>query len=61
MDEGRKKIIGLMASILGARMLAQLENIRPSPVQSCIIADAVTLAERIMGRIDSVFASGKQG
>jgi hypothetical protein len=32
MDEGRKRVIGIMAAILAARKLCQLESTRPSPV-----------------------------
>ena len=41
MDEGRKRVIGVMAAILAARKLCQLESTRPSPALNSIIADAV--------------------
>ena len=44
---------GIMAAILAARKLAQLESTRPSPALHSIIADAVIFAERIMQRIDA--------
>ena len=53
MDDGRKRVIGIMAAILAARKLCQLESTRPSPALHSIIADAVILAERIMQRIDA--------
>jgi hypothetical protein len=53
MDEGRKRVIGIMAAILAARKLCQSESTRPSPAVHSIIADAVIFAERIMQRIDS--------
>ena len=53
MDEGRKRVIGIMAAILAARKLCQLESTRPSPALHSIIADAVIFAERIMQRIDA--------
>ena len=53
MDEGLKHVIGIMAAILAARKLCQLESARPSPALHSIIADAVIFAERIMERIDA--------
>ena len=52
-DEGRKRVIGIMAAILAARKLCQLESTRPSTALHSIIADAVIFAERIMQRIDA--------
>jgi hypothetical protein len=52
-DEGRKRVVGIMAAILAARKLCQLESTRPSPALHSIIADAVIFAERIMQRIDA--------
>ena len=52
MDEGRKRTILIAASILVARKWVQLEG-KPSPAQDAAIADAISLAERIMQRIDS--------
>jgi len=43
----------IMATILAARKLWQLESTRPSPALHSIIADAVIFAERIMQRIDA--------
>ena len=60
MDEGRKRVIGIMAAILAARKLCQLESTRPSPALNAIIADAVIFAERIMQRIDSTFPSARE-
>jgi len=60
MDEGRKRVIGIMASILAARKLAQLESTKPCPALNAIIADAVIFAERIMQRIDSAFPSARE-
>src|SRR5438046_10003659 len=42
--------IGIMAAILAARKICQLESTRPSPALHSIIADAVIFAERIMQR-----------
>jgi len=52
MDEGRKRVLLIAASILAARRLAQWDG-RPSPFLESTIADAVSIAERIMARIDS--------
>ena len=52
MDEGRKRTILIAASILVAHKWVQLDG-KPSPALDGAIADAITLAERIMQRIDS--------
>jgi len=52
MDEGRKRVLLIAASILAARKLAQLDD-RPSPARESAIADAIKNAERIMQRIDA--------
>jgi hypothetical protein len=52
MDEGRKRVLLIAASILAARKLAHWGG-RPSPFLESTIADALSIAERIMGRIDS--------
>jgi hypothetical protein len=52
MDEGRKRVLLIAASILAARKLAQLEPGR-SPAFESAIASAIATAERIMARIDS--------
>jgi hypothetical protein len=56
-DESRKRVIGIMAAILAARKLAQLDSTRPSPASNCAIQDAITFAQRIMQRIDDLFPS----
>jgi gamma-glutamylcysteine synthetase len=55
-DEGRKRVLLIAASILAARKLAHWDG-RPSPALESAIADAITIAERIMARIDSRWAS----
>jgi hypothetical protein len=52
MDEGRKRTLLIAASILVARKWDQLGG-RPSPAVDAAIADAISLAERIMQKIDS--------
>jgi len=55
-DEGRKRVLLIAASILAARRLAHWDG-RPSPALESAIADAITIAERIMARIDSRWPS----
>jgi len=52
-DEGRKRVIGIMAAILAARKVAQFDSSARVPVTINAIADAVRWAERIMEEIDS--------
>jgi len=55
MEEGRKRVLGIMASILVARHLKTTEDLhdsRPSPRTESLVASAVQWAERIMRRID---------
>jgi gamma-glutamylcysteine synthetase len=56
MDEGRKRVLLIAASILAARKLVNWDG-RPSPALESAIADAITIAERIMARIDSRWPS----
>jgi hypothetical protein len=50
-DEGRKRVLLIAASILAARKLVQWDG-RQSPASESAIADAIALAERIMSKID---------
>ena len=52
MDEGRKRVLLIAATILAARKLANWDG-RPSPAVECAITDAITLAERILSKIDA--------
>jgi hypothetical protein len=52
MDEGRTRVLAIVAAILAARKLASLDP-RPSPALNFAIADAVEKAERMLQRIDS--------
>ena len=56
MDEGRKRVLGIMAAILAARKLAQQPTTKPSPATVSAIVDAVIFAERIMREIDERYA-----
>lgn len=52
MDEGRKRVLLIAASILAARKLAQFDGGRKVPATVSAIADAVRWAEEIMKAID---------
>ena len=52
MDEGRKRVIGIMAAILAARKLAQWDGGKRVPATVAAITDAVRWAEAIMKEID---------
>jgi hypothetical protein len=51
-DESRKKVIGILASILAARKLAQYDADRRVPATMSAITDAVRWAQAIMKEID---------
>ena len=60
MDEGRKRVLGIIAGILVARHLRASEDLfdnRPSPRTESLIASAVQWAERIMRKVDNLSAS----
>jgi hypothetical protein len=58
-DEGRKRVLLIAASILAARKLANWDG-RPSPAFECAIYDSISLAERILSRIDDRWPSKKE-
>jgi hypothetical protein len=51
-DEGRKRVILIAASILAARKLAQYDGGKRVPSTMSAIADAIRWAEEIMKEID---------
>jgi hypothetical protein len=51
-DEGRKRVLLIAASILAARKLAQYEGGRRVPATIAAISDALHWAEQIMEEID---------
>jgi hypothetical protein len=53
MDESRKRVLLIAASILAARKLAQYDSGKRVPATVAAIADAVRWAEEIMREIDS--------
>jgi hypothetical protein len=59
MDEGRKRVLGIMASILVSRHLDTADDLfggpQGSPRTDAMVAAAVQWAERIMRKIDNVF------
>ena len=60
MDEGRKRVLAIVAAILVARHLKTTEDLQdcqPSPRTEYLLASAVKWAERIMRKIDNVFSS----
>lgn len=60
MEEGRKRVLGIIAGILVARHLRTTEDLfdsRSSPRTESLVASAVQWAERIMRRIDGAFAN----
>lgn len=58
MDEGRKRVLLIAASILAAQKLADWDG-RPSPAVNAAIANAITTAERIMRKIDNRWPTAK--
>lgn len=60
MDEGRKRVMGIIAGILIARHLKTTEDLfdtKPSPRTESMVASAVQWADRIMRKIDNVFSA----
>lgn len=59
MDEGRKRVVAIVASILAARELAQFDVGKRVPATISAIADAVRWAEEIMNAIDERWPIGR--
>jgi hypothetical protein len=57
MDEGRKRVLLIAASILAARKLAQYDSGKRVPATVAAISDAVRWAEEIMRAIDERWPS----
>jgi hypothetical protein len=61
MDEGRKRVLGIMAAILTAMHMRTAGDLfgtaSGSPEADKLIAASVQWAERIMRKIDNVFSS----
>ena len=63
MEEGRKRVLAIVAGILVARHLKTTDDLfdnRPSPRTEAMVAAAVQWADRIMRKIDNVFSQGGQ-
>jgi hypothetical protein len=63
MDEGRKRVLAIVAGILVARHLKTTEDLfdnRGSPRTEAMVAAAVQWAEKIMRKIDSLFEGQKR-
>jgi hypothetical protein len=59
-DEGRKRVLAIVAGILVARHLKTPEDLgdsRPSPRTENLVASAVQWADRIMRKIDGLFGN----
>jgi hypothetical protein len=52
-SEGRKYALLFAATILAARKLAQYD--KPCPAIEAAISDAITMAEKILSRIDAKY------
>ncbi|HWZ81852.1 MAG TPA: hypothetical protein VNW47_04475 [Terriglobales bacterium] len=59
MDEGRKRVLGIMAAILAARKLSQYQAGPKMPATICAIGDAVIWAKQIMEEIDHRWTTSK--
>ena len=60
MDEGRKRVLAIVAGILVARHLKTADDLfdsKSSPRTDSMVAAAVQWAERIMRKIDNVLPS----
>jgi hypothetical protein len=54
-DEGRKRVLVIAASILATRKLAQYD--KPCPAIEATIANSISMAEKTMRKIDAMFPS----
>ena len=61
MDEGRKRVLGIMAAILAARKLAQYDGGKRVPATVAAISDAVRWAEEILRTVDERWPSPRKG
>jgi hypothetical protein len=60
-DEGRKRVLAIVAGILAARKLAQYDGGKRVPATMSAISDAVRWAEEIMREIDQRWPAGGWG
>jgi hypothetical protein len=63
MDEGRKRVIGLMAAILSSLHMQTADDLfggpQGSPRSDKLIAASIQWAEKIMEKIDGVYSGSK--
>jgi hypothetical protein len=59
-DEGRKRVLGIMAAILAAQKLSRYPAGPQVPATICAIGDALIWARQIMEEIDHRWATSKQ-
>src|SRR5713101_3837314 len=63
MDEGRKRVIGIMAAILASLHMQTADDLfggpQGSPRTDSLIAASIQWAERIMEKIDEVFGADR--
>lgn len=60
MDEGRKRVLLIAASILAARKLPMEWNGCPTPASESAMANAIAAAERILSKIDERWPAGNE-
>jgi hypothetical protein len=60
-EKGRKRVLGIMASILAARTLAQYDGGKRVPATMSAIADAVRCAEAILKEVDERWPAERKG
>ena len=64
MDEGRKRVIGMMAAILASLHMRTADDLfgcpQGSPRTDKLIAASIQWAERIMDKIDGVFGTSEK-
>jgi hypothetical protein len=59
MDEGRKRVLLIAATILAARKLAQFD--KPCPGIEAAISNSIAMAEKIMRKIDALYPVKSSG
>ena len=63
MDEGRKRVLAIVAGVLVARHLKTTDDLfdsKGSPRTESLVAAAVQWADRIMRKIDNVFEGSER-
>ena len=64
MDEGRKRVIGIMAAILASLHMQSADDLFGGPMGSPrsdkLVLASIQWAEQIMRKIDNVYGSGEK-